>query len=328
MPRLFADRATSTLAVAATNVATTLTLASGEGALFPSPGAGQWFILTLQSASAPGTFERVRCTSRSGDVLTVTRGQEGTTAQAWATGTLAGVRITASALAALHNALLPDAAASAGQVVVQGATTPEYDWPLPPMPRYRVGGGGSAPSDRYGVPDVGFTGLVNMSITAGVTYWVSFVARNPWTYDQIYTRIGTVAGTAGATFRMGLATVSKSDQLLALVREYPTVAADGTAGDRFATPGSSFTEAPGRYALLFSASHNFTLGGFSGVVPGAANVGAGANMFFVRGVTRSDATWPSDLSGSPFSGGQTSASATGAVPFPFLFRLSADYGGR
>lgn len=96
---LFANNDTSTLAGAVSNVALTATLAPGSGALFPNPGANQQFALTFISASNPLLFEVVFVTARSGDVVTIVRAQEGTSAQAWAAGDLAVGLVTAAGLA-------------------------------------------------------------------------------------------------------------------------------------------------------------------------------------------------------------------------------------
>jgi hypothetical protein len=96
---LWANDATSTLASPITNTATALTLASGSGALFPDLASGEFFPLTLRSASNASIYEITYCTARSGDVLTVARGQEGTTALAWNAGDLAQNLVTAGTLA-------------------------------------------------------------------------------------------------------------------------------------------------------------------------------------------------------------------------------------
>ncbi len=87
---LFANNAASVLASTATLIATTMTVTTGHGARFPSPGADQAFILTVQDGAA---FEIVACTSRTGDVLTVTRGLDGTVAQTWSPGASVDIRI-------------------------------------------------------------------------------------------------------------------------------------------------------------------------------------------------------------------------------------------
>ncbi len=96
---LFANNAQSTLAAPITNVATTLTLAAGGGALFPNPSAGQQFTLTLNDAATGDVYEIMYCTARSSDTLTVTRGQEGTAAVAWLAGDLAANFLTAQTAA-------------------------------------------------------------------------------------------------------------------------------------------------------------------------------------------------------------------------------------
>jgi len=84
--QLAANLAKSTLASNLSSGGTTISLAPGTGALFPSPGANQYFTLTLKDA-ATGTFtEIVWCTARTTDTLTVIRAQEGTTARAWLAG--------------------------------------------------------------------------------------------------------------------------------------------------------------------------------------------------------------------------------------------------
>lgn len=98
MPRLFANNATSTLAAAIVAADTSLTLATGEGALFPSPSGGDFFDLTLTQDGNETSWEVVKCTARSGDALTVERGVYGFTAADWASGSMAELRIHKSIL--------------------------------------------------------------------------------------------------------------------------------------------------------------------------------------------------------------------------------------
>lgn len=77
----FSNNASALLAASITDVETTVQVDAGFGALFPSPGATEFFKLTLENAS--GDIEIMHCTARSGDLLTVTRGEEATTAIAW-----------------------------------------------------------------------------------------------------------------------------------------------------------------------------------------------------------------------------------------------------
>lgn len=79
--RVFTNNASALLAATITNVETIIQVDAGFGALFPSPGASETARLRLVNAA--GDLEIVELTSRTGDLLTVVRGQEGTAAIAW-----------------------------------------------------------------------------------------------------------------------------------------------------------------------------------------------------------------------------------------------------
>jgi microcystin-dependent protein len=77
--QLFSNGASATLAVTIVDSDVTVQVQSGYGVLFPSPTGGDYFVLTLEDNAA--NIEVMHCTARSGDLLTVTRAQEGTPAQ-------------------------------------------------------------------------------------------------------------------------------------------------------------------------------------------------------------------------------------------------------
>ena len=110
---LSANNANTTLAAGISSSTTTIILATGTGALFPSPGTNQYFPLTLNDALTGLVYEICWCTSRTGDNLTVLRGQEGTTARAWLLGdyaynaNTAGNIQTGRAFSAANNPTLP-----------------------------------------------------------------------------------------------------------------------------------------------------------------------------------------------------------------------------
>lgn len=101
------NNASSTLASAINNSVTTVSIASGDASKFPALAAGEWFPLTVVDAS--GNIEVMRVTARSSATLTVVRGQEGTTARAFAAGSKCDLRLTAAA--AVAPALAADATA-------------------------------------------------------------------------------------------------------------------------------------------------------------------------------------------------------------------------
>lgn len=124
MTVLYKNNASSSLAVAAGTGAGTLTLAAGEGARFPVLGGGDVFDITVEDLVA-GTREIMLCTARAGDVLTVTRAQEGTVATAFGLGAVVENRLTAGRIAAFQiqntNIALPAGATinwNAGDVIL------------------------------------------------------------------------------------------------------------------------------------------------------------------------------------------------------------------
>lgn len=100
--QLFANNAKTTLASGISSAATSLTVASGTGARFPTPVAGvSAFKVTLVSVATPTNIEICLCTARSGDTLTITRAQEGTTARAFVLGDTVANFDTADVMGAL-----------------------------------------------------------------------------------------------------------------------------------------------------------------------------------------------------------------------------------
>jgi len=92
----FSNNGHSTLASSLTSSATSITVASGHGARFPSLTGSEYFYATLIDSS--NNLEIVKVTARSSDVLTVTRAQESTTARAYAIGDRVELRVTAQGL--------------------------------------------------------------------------------------------------------------------------------------------------------------------------------------------------------------------------------------
>lgn len=98
MTQLFANNAYGSLGATLSNIATSLTLATGQGARFPSPTGGDYFLLTLVGLDGNGNenaWEIVKVTGRSTDALTIVRAQESTTAATWVSGTRVELRSTA-----------------------------------------------------------------------------------------------------------------------------------------------------------------------------------------------------------------------------------------
>lgn len=88
-----ANNAFGILAVGISDSDTSITLESGDGVRFPTLGAGDYFYATLIDVS--NQLEIVRCTARTGDVLTVERAEENTTARSYSAGDRLEIRLTA-----------------------------------------------------------------------------------------------------------------------------------------------------------------------------------------------------------------------------------------
>jgi hypothetical protein len=137
---LYANNARTTLAGSANNTVTTLVLQSGAGALFPSPNnlIGEYAKATLQDAATGLRNEIVYITARTGDVLTVVRGQDGSTAQTWSAGDTVFEGVTAATLASF---VQPSKVQSGQYTFAAGAgSTTAYTASLTPAPAVLSGG--------------------------------------------------------------------------------------------------------------------------------------------------------------------------------------------
>lgn len=84
--------ASSTLNAGVSENDTSLQVAAGEGARFPSPTGGGSVLVTLSSPDG-SKRETAACTARSGDTLTVVRGFGGTAKQSFSAGDMVSLRL-------------------------------------------------------------------------------------------------------------------------------------------------------------------------------------------------------------------------------------------
>lgn len=87
------NNAVSLLAMGITASDTTVSVASGTGALFPTLSVDEYFYAAIEDTS--NNFEIVKVTARTSDAMTVVRAQEGTTALAFPAGAAFDLRMTA-----------------------------------------------------------------------------------------------------------------------------------------------------------------------------------------------------------------------------------------
>ena len=95
MPVLFSNNAATTLSAGINSSATSIVVA--DGSLFPALSGSNYFYVTLEDA-ANSKREIVKVTARSGNTLTVTRGQDGTSGTAFSSADRAELRLNAAAL--------------------------------------------------------------------------------------------------------------------------------------------------------------------------------------------------------------------------------------
>jgi hypothetical protein len=96
---LWSNNASSTLLAGISAASTTVLVATGTGGEFPNPtNSGDYFVATLYSAANTAISEVVHCIARSGDQLTIVRGQENTQQYAFAAGDILINNLTAASL--------------------------------------------------------------------------------------------------------------------------------------------------------------------------------------------------------------------------------------
>jgi hypothetical protein len=116
MPIKLANNASGTLATAINASDIGIVLTTGDGAEFPTLGAGDYFYATLTSTQ--GTQEIVKVTARSGDSLTIVRAQEGTSAAGFAAGARFELRVTAASVDDIVEEVRTELAAASGASLV------------------------------------------------------------------------------------------------------------------------------------------------------------------------------------------------------------------
>lgn len=102
MKQVFSNNARTTVATTLSAAGTTLTVS--DGSKFPTLAANEYFLATLFRiiAGVESGHEVVKCTARTGNVLTIERSYEGATASEFAAGSIVALRPTADSLQRLQ----------------------------------------------------------------------------------------------------------------------------------------------------------------------------------------------------------------------------------
>lgn len=201
----FTNNASATLASSITNVATSISVTAGQGALFPSLSGSDYFYATLADSS--NNLEIVKVTARATDALTVVRAQGGTSARAYTAGDKLELRVVAESLEELVAQSTAATTSVAGIVQLNSATnststtqaaTPSavktaYDLAAAAMPQ----SGGT------------FSGAVTFSSTLAVNGVATFASAPVFNND-----IGIQAKDSAGTIRNLLRLNSSNNVLL------------------------------------------------------------------------------------------------------------------
>jgi len=224
----WSNNAATTLAVAISSTATSLTVGSGTGAIFPSPASGQYFKLTLNPASGSTPApEIMHVTAVSTDTFTVVRAQEGTTAQAWGVGSIVQNLITAGTMNSLAQ-MIEYAGNPNGNVAGYAATSttpPSTCWDTTDGLLWICTTSGSAPT----------AGWIAQAPLASPTFTGTPAAPTPSSADNstrlattayVQTGLATKAALAGSSGQVfSVANAASASQALPLGQAQSTFAA-------------------------------------------------------------------------------------------------------
>ena len=154
MSQLFSNNVDTQLSAPLTDVGTSASVA--DGSKMNAPTGGDYELLTLISGA---NVEIVSMTARSGNTITITRAQEGTTAIAWGTGT----RVFAGITAATLSGHLVNQSGAAGALALGGGADAAADGTA-------LGVSANAGADSVGVGNAADAGGAE-SVAVGVGSW-------------------------------------------------------------------------------------------------------------------------------------------------------------
>jgi hypothetical protein len=203
---LFANNARTTLAGGISAGDLSLTVASGAGSKFPNPGGGDSFIATLINLTTL-VNEIISVTARSGDTMTIVRGQEGTTAVAWNSGDTIAMLPTAGTMEAFIQSLTVQAPGCRGarsKLKIQnsgGSPNSVMDVTANELILEKAGGNTYKASAVSVSPDItasGANGLDTGTVAASTWYYI-FVIYNGTTVAGLFS-LSATAPTLPATY--------------------------------------------------------------------------------------------------------------------------------
>ena len=295
---LFSNNAVSSLASSISSGATSISLATGTGSLFPSPGSNQYFALVLTPLATPNGPPReiVYCTARSVDTLTVVRGQEGTSATTWTAGDNAQLLITAGTLSSLAPLDSP--------ALINSPTAPTAT----PLSNNTL---------------LATTAYCDNAVSASASPIISrqavFTTSGTWTVPPGVTTVwatgcggggggggGVGSGTGGGGGGGAQAVLKQALTVVPGTVETVTVGAGGTAGSTSGAGGAGGTTSFGSLLSLAGGGAGLHSGGGAGAAGGTGGVAGIAGQFDSHGISFGGAG-----GGSLFGGGGSCGQSTG-----------------
>lgn len=265
----FTNNASATLAASITSTQTSVSLSTGQGALFPTLTAPDYFYVTFSDSA--NNLEIAKVTARTGDTLTVSRGQDGTVGQTFSAGDKCELRFTAAGITDLGAGLnitdLPANTTMAGVGIVTTTATQTLTNKTLTSPTVNSGtfsggtfsGTPTAPTATAGTNNtqIASTAFVTAAVSALIPSGTKMLfqqtsAPTGWTKDTTHDNkaLRVVSGAAG------------SGGSVAFTSAFTSQAVSGTVG----STTLSTTEMP---------SHSHLAGSNSGQLAGAAAKASG-----------------------------------------------------
>lgn len=182
---------------------TSLTVATGHGARFPQPSTDGVFPATIWPSDAspdPSNAEIVLVTARSGDVLTITRTQEGSSARS----VLAGDRIMLSITAGMLGNASGNNATSLGRSSVASGDSSTALGNSSSALGYATAVGVSASGSGWGATALGYSASASATSSVALGYYCSASGTNATAlgYSAVASREGQHA-LANGCFAVG-----------------------------------------------------------------------------------------------------------------------------
>ncbi|WP_025915797.1 hypothetical protein [Herminiimonas sp. CN] len=233
--QLFTNNADSELNGAIDAAALSITLKTGTGAKFPTPTVGDYFLVTLYQkvGAAEINHEIVKCTARAGDVLTVVRAQEGTTAMAFSNADPIELRMTAGAAqaaVATADRILPQ---TVGFTVSGGVTSKTLTVPLDASVS-----GDNTGDQTAGSGNIGYLNIPQNSKSAAYTLGLDDAGKHILHPSADTTaRIFTIPANGSVAFPIGSAITFANQNgggviTISITTDIMRLAGTGTTGSR------------------------------------------------------------------------------------------------